>query len=193
VTLIAGGEKSGFADGVGAHARLYCPEGLLCSGDGSKLFVADRYQNRVRLIHTDTCAVTTIAGTGELLSSEGVPRFAAISRPCALAFDAAAAIPESVLHITCDTGVMQLTFATGRALSFTSLPPLQGLVLYPPTSVCHSQIPIRSFSTASNPSLCSVKTCSPLRCGESWPSTARAKVSRSLSQHLIPCDSSHLI
>ncbi len=113
VTLIAGAMQRGFADGVGSQARLSCPEGLCCSADGSKLFVADRYFNRIRLIDTATQAVTTIVGTGDLYSSEGVPRTASISRPSALAFDETSAVPESAMFITCDTGIMRLSFATG--------------------------------------------------------------------------------
>jgi sugar lactone lactonase YvrE len=52
----------GYRDGVGMQARFQHPLGVALSGDG--LFVADSFNNRIRLIDLATGRVSTWLGTG---------------------------------------------------------------------------------------------------------------------------------
>ena len=59
VTTVAGGKK-GKEDGVGANARFNYPHDLAISPDGTKLYVADTHNNRIRRLDLKTGVVTTI-------------------------------------------------------------------------------------------------------------------------------------
>lgn len=61
VETIAGTSSSGFADGPTTIAKFSFPSGLALSG--SKLYVADRANHRIRLVNVSTKLVTTVAGT----------------------------------------------------------------------------------------------------------------------------------
>ncbi len=50
ITLIAGDEKEGYADGVGSNARFNSITGLLCHPNGKTLFVCDRLNNCIRKV-----------------------------------------------------------------------------------------------------------------------------------------------
>jgi YVTN family beta-propeller protein len=99
MTRIAGGYE-GFEDGESAKARFNQPCGLLCTRDGSKIYVADSGNNRIRCVHTATNQVTTVAGSGLKSRSDGPALKAACSTPHFLAFDASTAIPESVIYFS---------------------------------------------------------------------------------------------
>jgi DNA-binding beta-propeller fold protein YncE len=62
VTTIAGSGNPGYSEGIGAAAQFNNPTGVAVGPDGT-LYVADRNNNRIRKIETDT-SVTTLAGTG---------------------------------------------------------------------------------------------------------------------------------
>jgi serine/threonine protein kinase, bacterial len=62
VTTFAGSGTQGFADGTKAQASFKFPTGIVINGDGF-LFVADKQNNRVRIISPQG-VVNTIAGTG---------------------------------------------------------------------------------------------------------------------------------
>lgn len=62
---------SGSADGVGAAARFYYPQGI--TTDGSSVFVADNFNHTIRKIDIATATVSTLAGfAGSLGGSDGV-------------------------------------------------------------------------------------------------------------------------
>jgi len=64
MTVLAGGwGEAGYADGIGADARLNFPTDLVL--DGETLFVADANNHVIRAIDVTTGAVSTFAGTGE--------------------------------------------------------------------------------------------------------------------------------
>jgi sugar lactone lactonase YvrE len=86
VTTIAGitgplGTDEGTADGIGAAAHFYQPNGI--TTDGTNLYVTDSYQNTMRKLVLSTGVVTTIsgkaksvlAGEGGYVDSPGEPRF----------------------------------------------------------------------------------------------------------------------
>jgi DNA-binding beta-propeller fold protein YncE len=96
---MAGSGEGGYRDGIGSNARFRCPGGVVCTSDGSKVVVADTYNHRLRLIHTATNQVTTIAGNGKVVPSDGQALAASIDHPLHLTFDRTTT-PESVLYIT---------------------------------------------------------------------------------------------
>ncbi len=89
VTTFAGKPASnGSTDGVGSAASFYGPEGLAYDGAG-KLFVADRFNNVIREVDTDTGAVTTLAGSGLPGSMNGVGTSASFTFPASPIYDGA--------------------------------------------------------------------------------------------------------
>jgi hypothetical protein len=100
VSLLAGNGDGDFRDGIRQDARFWMPRGLLCTRDGSKVIVADYFNNRLRMIDAATKQVTTIAGTGEHEHSDGPACAAALCSPEFLAFDSTTPTPESVLYIS---------------------------------------------------------------------------------------------
>jgi sugar lactone lactonase YvrE len=84
VSTLAGGIE-GPADGTGAEAQFAYPTGLAFGPDGA-LYVADRYNHRIRRV-TTSGVVTTFAG-GTPGSVDGRGTEAAFNEPTRLAFDA---------------------------------------------------------------------------------------------------------
>ncbi len=66
ITTIAGrnGDQTGFADGDGAAARFYWPEGLVLDPTGEHLYIADSENHAIRKLTLATNQVTTVAGIG---------------------------------------------------------------------------------------------------------------------------------
>jgi len=60
VTTLAG-SSYGFTDATGTSARFYHPRGI--TTDGTNLYVADSYNNRIRKIVIDNGTVTTLSGS----------------------------------------------------------------------------------------------------------------------------------
>ncbi len=88
VTLIAGAETFDFADGIGRDARFNSVHDLVAApGDDHALYITDSSNNRVRMIDLSTREVTTIAGSGEADSDDGVGRTASIDFPRRATFD----------------------------------------------------------------------------------------------------------
>jgi hypothetical protein len=61
VEVLAGSGSKGFADGTGAAAQLYHPEGVAVDGEGS-IIIADYGNQRVRKITPDG-TMSTLAGS----------------------------------------------------------------------------------------------------------------------------------
>jgi hypothetical protein len=114
VSLLAGSDAPGFGNGIGAAAKFNLPFGLLSTRTGSHVFVADPYNNRIRLIKPSTQEVITLAGTGEPSHKDG-PKASecSIFEPRFMAFDRTAAVPESVLYIACEGSLRRLNLLTG--------------------------------------------------------------------------------
>ena len=72
VTVLAGSGAAGFADGVHVAAKFYKPAGVALSPDGSRLYVADSVNNRIRAIDVESRAVTTLAGSDLETRVDGV-------------------------------------------------------------------------------------------------------------------------
>lgn len=86
VTTLAGDGQPGFADGAAAQARFDAPMGVAVGGDG-RVFVADTYNDRIRVIEPDG-TVRTLAGGERPGSVDGIGTQARLDTPVALALDA---------------------------------------------------------------------------------------------------------
>lgn len=99
ITAIAGIEnKRGFADGEAANALFNAPIGLAASKDG-KIYVADTYNDKIRLIENGK--VSTLAGNSKGFA-DGVGAEAKFDTPCGLAI-----LPDGSLLVA-DTGNRRL-------------------------------------------------------------------------------------
>ncbi len=91
IETFAGTGEAGYGgDGGPANkARLNNPRDLQLSKDGSKLYIADELNHRVRVVDLDSGLIDTAAGNGEAgYDGEGQPPTAtALNRPGGLAFD----------------------------------------------------------------------------------------------------------
>ncbi len=86
VVLLAGQALNGFADGVGAAARFYYPEGVAVDPFSGDCYVADTYNNRIRKVSADGKAVT-VAGDGASGFVEGKGVAARFYRPSGIDID----------------------------------------------------------------------------------------------------------
>lgn len=84
VTTLAGGGAAGFRDGAASEAQFDSPVGV-AAGAGGQVYVADTYNDRVRVIAKDG-AVRTLAGVGRPGYADGGALDAALfDTPCGLA------------------------------------------------------------------------------------------------------------
>ncbi|MEJ6005131.1 NHL repeat-containing protein [Paucibacter sp. AS339] len=86
VTTLAGNGQAGFRDGPAAQAQFNGPIGVAVDGQG-RVFVADTYNDRVRVISTEG-QVSTLAGGRFPGDQDGLGAKARFDNPCALAVDA---------------------------------------------------------------------------------------------------------
>ncbi len=127
---MAGSATPGYCDGIGPAAAFHLPSGLLVTSDGALILVADYLNQRIRMIHTTTRAVTTVVGNGsdiafdgselhafKLALAMGAGARAPIAHPSTMAFDECCAEPESRVFIACGEGVLCLTLAAGTCVS----------------------------------------------------------------------------
>eukprot|EP00947_MAST-08B_sp_MAST-8B-sp1_P002173 g2173.t1 len=85
VSTLAGSGIRQSEDGVGLGASFAEAKGLALSPDGKQLFVADWGGNKIRVVNVADGTVTTLAGSGEGKSEDGVSTAASFSRPIGLA------------------------------------------------------------------------------------------------------------
>lgn len=85
VTTIAGNGTAGYTDATGAAARFNRPAGLAVDA-ANNIFICDAQNNRIRKI-TAAGVVTTIAGSGNTGSAEGIGTAAEFSYPLGLCAD----------------------------------------------------------------------------------------------------------
>lgn len=90
VTTLAGDGTAGFRDGPAGRARFNGPIGVAVGADGA-VYVADTYNDRIRLITPDG-QVTTLAGGDAPGFADGQGAAAAFDTPCGLALDPAGAL-----------------------------------------------------------------------------------------------------
>jgi sugar lactone lactonase YvrE len=90
VTTVAGDGAAGFRDGPALKARFNGPIGVATDGAGN-IYVADTYNDRIRLITPDG-QVKTLAGGAAPGFADGQGAGAAFDTPCGLALDPTGAI-----------------------------------------------------------------------------------------------------
>ena len=95
ITIVAGNGQASNSQAVGdggpaTSAQLSNPVSLAFDKAGN-LYIADTYDNRVRMVSTSTGIITTVAGNGNYgpLGDGGAATSAAVEEPDALAFDRA--------------------------------------------------------------------------------------------------------
>jgi DNA-binding beta-propeller fold protein YncE len=87
VTTVAGDGTQAFQDGVGAKGRFNSPFGVAINPAGTKLYVVDRINHRVRVIDLATSEVKTLAG-GTPGTSDGIGTAAQFNFPTGVAINA---------------------------------------------------------------------------------------------------------
>lgn len=84
VTTLAGSESAGATDGTGAAASFNSPEGI--ATDRNNLYVADRYNHKIRKIAMATGVVTTLAGSNKGFA-DGIGAEALFNQPAGVTID----------------------------------------------------------------------------------------------------------
>ena len=116
VTTLAGyvgnSATRGDIDGAGADARFNNPSGI--ATDGTYLYVADTYNNKIRKIEIATGIVTTFAGSGEENNNDtdGIGVAATIYYPTGITRDGA------YLYVTSANRIRKIEIATGLVTTF---------------------------------------------------------------------------
>jgi hypothetical protein len=86
-SLVAGSEDSGFQDGTFYQARFNNPCALAMDDKGERLFVADRDNQRIRVVFlNEDNRVETLTGTGQAGSADGPLTLASFDHPSVLAW-----------------------------------------------------------------------------------------------------------
>ncbi|MDO8263535.1 MAG: PKD domain-containing protein [Gallionella sp.] len=88
VTTLAGSGAAAAADGTGTAASFNTPKGI--TTDGTNLYVADYFNNKIRKIVIATGVVTTLAGSAGYLgmgSTDGTGTAASFAFPCGITTD----------------------------------------------------------------------------------------------------------
>jgi sugar lactone lactonase YvrE len=118
VSTIAGDGTAGYADGATAAARFNAPLGVAVDHTG-RIYVADTYNDRIRLITPDG-QVTTLAGAGQPGYADGAGASALFDTPCAVALT-----PQGELLIA-DTGNDRLRKLTpdGQVTTLAAVSPV---------------------------------------------------------------------
>jgi hypothetical protein len=119
--LIAGGANTGYCDATtGSNARFNDPRGVLCLSDGERILVADLGNDRILLIHIASGEVSTIAGDGQEMNTDGKGTAASIDGPRFMVFDVR---DRSVVYITSNNALRRLNLRT-RTCRYFFNPPL---------------------------------------------------------------------
>jgi uncharacterized repeat protein (TIGR01451 family) len=107
IATVAGTGTFGFSGdgGPATSARLYDPSGIAVDGAGN-LYIADRFNSRVRMVSTDG-TISTVAGNGNLGSSgDGGPASSAqLCQPAGVAVDA---LGDLYIADTCNSRVREV-------------------------------------------------------------------------------------
>ncbi|HZH91973.1 MAG TPA: hypothetical protein VEX70_15315 [Pyrinomonadaceae bacterium] len=102
VSTLAGDGTAGARDGAAHSAQFNAPVGVAVDARGERVYVADTYNDRIRLLTTIDGQVTTLAGGSAPGYADGAGSVALFDTPCALVANA-----EGELYIA-DTGNRRL-------------------------------------------------------------------------------------
>ena len=125
ITTFAGtGTRSYSGDnGPATSATLNYPQGVAFDAAGSNLYIADRYNHRIRKVTVSTGIITTIAGTGtgSYSGDNGPATAASLCDPLQVTLDAAGNVfiadyyNYRVRKVTVSTGIITTYAGTGTA------------------------------------------------------------------------------
>jgi len=119
--LVAGGLEAGYRDGPFSQALFNQPSGLAVSADGTRLFVADQGNHRVRVIRfDDRNEVATLAGDGRDLTADGSLHSSSFQAPALLAY-----LPDEKLALY-DSGSNQIRLLDLKKNRTATIPPPEG-------------------------------------------------------------------
>jgi DNA-binding beta-propeller fold protein YncE len=85
VSTLAGDGTAGARDGAAGAAQFNAPVGVAVDANGERVYVADSYNDSIRLITTADGQVSLLAGGGAAGYADGLGRSALFDTPCALA------------------------------------------------------------------------------------------------------------
>jgi hypothetical protein len=128
--VLAGSGSKGFADGTGAAAQFYGPEGVAVDGDGN-IIIADWGNHRVRKLTPDG-TVSTLAGSGSAGFADGAGAAAQFNYPIGVAVDGEGSIiitdmgnqcvrkitPDGTVSTLAGSGSAGFADGTGAAAQF---------------------------------------------------------------------------
>ena len=122
VRTYAGSGGNDFADGSALTAQFNRPSGIARAADG-RLFVADSFNNRIRVISADGATVSTYAGDGVENFADGSTSTARFSQPqgIAVAADGRLFVADSFnnrIRVISDDGTTVSTYAGDDAAAF---------------------------------------------------------------------------
>lgn len=117
ITLLAGGSSSiGYQDATGTAAGMNQPSGLIVDASGANLYFADSGNHRIRKIVLSTKVVSTLAGSLQSGSTDGVGTAASFNSPQSVTTD-------GVNLYVADTGnnsIRKIVLASNTVTTFAS-------------------------------------------------------------------------
>jgi streptogramin lyase len=146
MTTIAGNGTPGYAGDGGAanQAELYAPSGIAIDYAGN-IYIADRINNRIRKIATETGIISTLAGIGinGYSGDNGAASLAELNNPSGVAVDGSGNIyiadtgNHRIRKVTANTGIINTIAGTGIAGFNGDAPaPATGAYLHNPSGIC---------------------------------------------------------
>jgi hypothetical protein len=133
VSILTGAANSpGSANGFGTNAQFNRPYGLAISPGGDFSFVADHWNNQIRLIHISTSEVTTLAGTGSAGNTNGAATSAQFNNPYSVAISSQAEGSYVLVADTYNSLIRKISLTYTPTTPPTHLPTLQPTLV--PTS-----------------------------------------------------------
>jgi sugar lactone lactonase YvrE len=143
ITTVAGTGVGGFAGdgGQATAARLQNPTGVAATASGD-LYIADRYNHRIRKVSASTGVITTVAGSGTAGygGDNGAATAAQLYYPYAVAVDAAGNLfiadtnNNRIRKVTAATGIITTIAGNGNT-GYNGDGPAIGASLYSPDGV----------------------------------------------------------
>jgi hypothetical protein len=115
VTVAGNAGTDGNTDGIGNAARFYNPADVAINSAGSYLYVADKFNNRIRRIQTSNFQVTTIAGsTADNAEPDGVGTNALFFQPYGVTM-----YPNGIFLLVLSRAVRRIELSTGVVTTLT--------------------------------------------------------------------------
>lgn len=118
VSLLAGDGSGSYAEGIGAAAKFFAPEGLDIDTTSKMLFIADTRNQRIRRINLNTMQSYLIAGSGTAGYTEGVGPTAYFNWPEGVAHDQYDGL---FVADTNNNVIRRINLATGNTIRISGL------------------------------------------------------------------------